>query len=61
MFHIWAKEYIKYDGHNVEPVHEFLSGSGGTGKSHLVKVIYNAILKILPYHRNDQKNREFFY
>ena len=61
MFHTWAKEYTKYDGHNVEPVYIFLSGSGGTGKSHLVKVIYNAILKILLYHRKDQKNREFFY
>ena len=39
----WAKDYVKYDGHNVEPMHTFLSGSGGTGKSHLVKVIYNAI------------------
>ena len=28
----------------------FLSGSGGTCKSHLVKVIYNAISKTLLYH-----------
>ena len=28
----------------------FLSGSRGTCKSHLVKVIYNAISKILLYH-----------
>ena len=56
MFCAWAKEYIKYDGHNVEPVHIFLSGSGGTDKSHLVKVIYNTILKILLYHRKDQKS-----
>ena len=28
----------------------FLSGSGGAGKSYLVKVIYNAISKTLLYH-----------
>ena len=48
--HTWAKDYVKYNGHNVEPVHIFLSGSGGSGKSHLVKVIYNAISKTLLYH-----------
>ena len=35
--HAWAKNYVKYDGHDVEPVHTFLSGNGGTNKSHLVK------------------------
>ena len=53
MVHSWAKEYEKCDGHNVEPIHIFLSGSGGTGKSHLVKMIYNAISKILIYHCKD--------
>ena len=37
-----AKDYVKYDRHNVETVHMFFSGSGDKGKSHLVKVIYNA-------------------
>ena len=37
--HTWAKDYVKYDGHGVEPVHIFLSVGGGTGKSHLVNVI----------------------
>ena len=41
--HTWAKDYVKFDGHNVEQVHIFSSGSRGTGKSHLVKVIYHAI------------------
>ena len=48
-----AKDYVKYNGHNVEPVDIFLSGSGGTGKSHLVKVIYNVISKTLLYHSID--------
>ena len=34
--HTWAKDYVKYDGH--EPVHLFLSGSGGAGKFHLVNI-----------------------
>ena len=53
MAHRWTKDYVKYDGHNVKPIHIFLSGSGGTGKSHLVKVIYNAISKTLFYHCKD--------
>ena len=55
MVYTWAKDYVKYDEHNVEQIHIFLSGSRGTGKSHLVKVIYNAILKTLLYNSKDQK------
>ena len=33
MWFIHGLEICKYDGHNVEPVHTFLSGSGGTSKS----------------------------
>ena len=51
--HKWAKHYVKYNEHNVEPVYIFLSGSGGTGKSHLVNVMYNAISKTLLYHCKD--------
>ena len=51
--HTWAKNHLKYDGNDVEPVHIFLSSSGGTGKSHLVKVIYNTISKTLLYHSKD--------
>ena len=43
--HAIAKDYVKYDLHNVEPVCLFLSGKVGAGKSHFVKVIYNAIPK----------------
>ena len=53
VIHTWAKNYVKYDGNNVEPVHIFLSGSGGTGKSHLVKVIYNSISKTMLYRCKD--------
>ena len=53
MFHTWAKDYIKYDGHDVEPVYIFLSGSGGTSKSHLVKVIHSTTSRTLLYHCKD--------
>ena len=51
--HTWAKLFVKYDEHDVEPVHIFLSDSGGTGKSHLVKVTYKAISKTLLHHCKD--------
>ena len=59
--HTWVKAYVKYDGNNVEPIHIFLSDSGGTGKSHLVKAIYNAISKNCFVTVKTQKNQEFFY
>ena len=37
------------------PVHLFILGSKGTGKSHLVKVTYNTISKTLLYHCKDPK------
>ena len=40
-------------------IYIFFSGSGGTGKSHLVKPIYNAISKTMLYHCKDPKNRKF--
>ena len=45
--HNWAKEYAKQKGANVKPAHIFFSGSGGEGKLHLVKTIYNDVSKIL--------------
>ena len=32
--HTLTKDYVKYNGHNVEPVHILISGSGDTCKSH---------------------------
>ena len=40
----WAKKYVKarscQNPGNVEPLHIFLTGQGGCGKSHLVKTIF---------------------
>ena len=57
------KDYVKHNGHNVEPIHRFISGSGGTGKPHLVKVIYHPVTKTFLYHCKDpeKKKIEFFY
>ena len=55
------KDYVKHNGHNVEPIHRFISGSGGTGKPHLVKVIYHPVTKTFLYHCKDpEKKIEFF-
>ena len=48
-----TKDYAIHNQYNVKPVHIFLSGSGGTGKPHLVKVIYNLILGTFLYHCKD--------
>ena len=56
-----AINYVKYNRHKVVPVHTFLSGSGGTDKSHLVKIIYNAMSNALPYYCKFSGNLKFFY
>ena len=57
VLHEWAKNYVKNVSSNknlqINPVHVFLSGSGRTGKSHLVKTIYQAISKELLYHSKE--------
>ena len=59
--HTWAKDYVKHDGHNVKQIQIFLSDSGNTGKSHLVKMTKNAISKTLLYHCKDQEKQKLFY
>lgn len=55
MLHTWAKDYVKYDGGNVKPVHVSISDNEGTSKSHLMKLIHNAISKTLVCHYKDQE------
>ena len=47
--HNWVKEYAKHKGINAKPVLICLSGSGGSGKFHLVKTIFNAVSKKLVF------------
>ena len=45
-----AKDYVKYDEHNIESVQILFSGSGGVVKSHFVNVICYVISEKLVYH-----------
>lgn len=52
----WGKQFIQnsnIESVNIEPLQIFLSGSGGVGKSHLIKCIYNSLSKILMYKKED--------
>ena len=53
----WARDYVKnlytIRPKKVEPLHIFLTGKGGCGKSHLIRTIYHSITKTLGYHAND--------
>ena len=55
--HKWLRNFIKRLSTKtcfaVDPIRIFLSGSGGTGKSHLIKTIYLAVSKELLYHVKD--------
>ena len=59
--HTWPKSYVKYDGHNGERIHIFLSGSGNKSESHLVRVIYKTISKTFFYHCKDPEKIEGFF
>ena len=43
MVHTWGKDHVNNNGNNVQLIHIFTSGSGDTGETYLVKVIYNAV------------------
>ena len=47
---IILKMFLQKKNPQITPVHIFLSGSGSTGKSHLVKTIYQVVSKELLYH-----------
>ena len=53
----WARNYVKNRSskiqHEVEPVHLFITGRGGCGKSHLLRTIYQAVTKTLIYNGGD--------
>ena len=56
-----VKDYVKYDGRSFEPVHIFPSGSEVTGKSYLLKVIYNVTSKTLLYHYKQPEKPTVFF
>ena len=59
--HTWVKDYVKFDGHSVETIHIFLSGSGGTSKSYLVKTLSSTISKTSLFHcKSPRKTKSSF-
>ena len=58
--HKWLTNFIKCLSTKtyfaVDQIRIFLSGNGGTGKSHLIKTIYQAVSKELLYHVKDLEN-----
>ena len=56
--HKWAQDHVKgFSAKNKlkpQPFHIFFSSSGGTGKSHVIKTIFQALTKT--YHSNNPKN-----
>ena len=45
-----VKKRSSKEPETVRPFHLFLSGSGGVGKSHLIKIIYQSASKLLQHH-----------
>ena len=42
------------------PLHSFVTGCGGCGKSHLIKTIYHSMTKLYLYHGGNPKQGSSF-
>ena len=51
--HKWARDYVRNQSFKVykqvKPIHLFITGSAGFGKSHLMKPFYFSVTKTLMY------------
>ena len=58
----WAKSHVKVKcatpSKQLTPFHLFLSGSGGCGKSHLIKTVFHAVNKVFLYQSGDPAKPE---
>ena len=58
----WAKSHVKVKcatpSKQSTPFHLFLSGSGGCGKSHLIKTVFHAVNKVFLYQSGDPAKPE---
>ncbi|XP_057310266.1 uncharacterized protein LOC130648243 [Hydractinia symbiolongicarpus] len=53
----WARNLVKnrnaFIQHKNEPLHIFLTGKAGCGKSHLINTVYQSVTKTMSYHGKD--------
>ena len=53
----WARRHVKYlscvKPKKVEPIHMFITGGAGVGKSHLATTIFQSLNKLMSYHAGD--------
>ena len=53
----WARNHVKHSScaqqKQVDPLHLFITGDGGCGKSHLAKTVFQSLSKVLSYHAGD--------
>ena len=58
IIHKWAKQFLKYQNciipKSVEPLHLFITGNAGTGKSFLLNLLYNHLTKLFSYRNPDK-------
>ena len=56
--HSWAKRFLKYQNcivpKKVEPLHLFVTGNAGTGKSFLINLLFDHLTKLFSYHNPDK-------
>lgn len=49
----WGRKRVKNHSTEIDPIHIFLSGAGGCGKSHLLNTLYQALSKLFSYRSAD--------
>ena len=46
---LWLRKFFRVDPLEYEPLHIFLTGNAGYGKSFLMRVIYHSLIETLSY------------
>lgn len=60
----WGKSIVQNSNSqnpvDFEPLHIFLTGGGGVGKSHLIKCVYHSLSKVLIYKKDELEKPRIF-